>query len=40
VLNVASLSYNDGGDGGCPVYSFIGIPWNDWACEDPFMVDG
>lgn len=40
MLNVASLLYNNGGDDGCPVYSFFGIPWDDWACEDPFTVDG
>jgi hypothetical protein len=28
------------GDGGtCPRYEFIGIPYNGWGCESPFVTD-
>jgi hypothetical protein len=23
----------------CPGYEFIGIPYNDWGCESPFVAD-
>jgi hypothetical protein len=27
-------------DGGiCPRYEFIGIPYNGWGCESPFVAD-
>lgn len=40
MLSVSSLSYIEGGGGGCPGYVFISIPYNDWACEAPFATDG
>jgi hypothetical protein len=36
---VANLSSRDGGDGIYPRYEFIGIPYNDWGYESPFIVD-
>jgi hypothetical protein len=29
---------HDGG-GICPVYEFIGIPYNGWGCKSPFVAD-
>lgn len=40
MLQAVRLSYGEGGGGGLPGYEFIGIPYNDLACEGPFLVDG
>jgi hypothetical protein len=32
------LSRDDSG-GICPGYEFIGIPYNGWGCESPFVAD-
>jgi hypothetical protein len=37
MLSVSSLSYIEGGGGGCPGYAFIDIPYNGWACEASFV---
>jgi hypothetical protein len=33
------LLTRDGGGGLCPGYDFIGIPYNGWGCEFPFVAD-
>jgi hypothetical protein len=35
----ADLSSRDGGGGIFPGYEFIGIPYNGWGCESPFVTD-
>jgi hypothetical protein len=35
----ADLPSRDGGGGICPGYEFIGIPYNGWGCEFPFVAD-
>jgi hypothetical protein len=35
----ADLPSRDGGGGICPGYEFIGIPYNGWGCESPFVTD-
>jgi hypothetical protein len=35
----ANLPSKDGGGGICPRYEFIGIPYNGWGCEFPFVAD-
>jgi hypothetical protein len=35
----ANLPSRDGGGGTCPVYEFIGIPYNGWGCKSPFVAD-
>jgi hypothetical protein len=38
-FSVVDLSSMDDGGGICPRYEFIGIPYNGWGCESPFVVD-
>jgi hypothetical protein len=33
------LPSGDSGGGICPGYEFIGIPYNGWGCESPFVAD-
>jgi hypothetical protein len=33
----ADLPSRDGGGGICLGYEFIGIPYNSWGCESPFV---
>jgi hypothetical protein len=33
------MSSRDDGGGICPGYEFIGIPYNGWGCESPFVAD-
>ena len=33
------LPSRDGIGGICPVYEFIGIPYNGWGYEPPFVID-
>jgi hypothetical protein len=35
----ADLPSSDGGGGICPGYEFIGIPYNGWGCESPFVTN-
>jgi hypothetical protein len=35
----ADLPSRDGGGGICPGYEFIGISYNGWVCESPFVAD-
>ena len=35
----ADLPSRDGGGGICPIYKFVGIPYNGWGCESPFVAD-
>ena len=35
----ADLPSRDGGDGTCPGYVFISIPYNGWGYESPFVTD-
>jgi hypothetical protein len=35
----ADLLSRDDGGGICPGYDFIGIPYNGWSCESPFVAD-
>jgi hypothetical protein len=35
----ADLPSRDGGGGIYPKYEFIGIPYNGWGCESPFVAD-
>jgi hypothetical protein len=35
----ADLPNGDDDGGMCPGYEFIGIPYNGWGCESPFVAD-
>jgi hypothetical protein len=39
IARFADLSTKDGNGGICPRYEFIGIPYNGWGCESPFVTD-
>jgi hypothetical protein len=39
VSRAADLPNRDDDSGICPRYEFIGIPYNGWGCESPFVTD-